>query len=164
MSLRPTVDPLPHLHAVAMADATDTHAFFAAMRDALDAVFGYRLLTGLRYHPDSGDTERFYTSDPGAYPVGGRKHPTSGFWMQRLFVERKPYIGYSADDIREFFADHELILSLGCESILNLPVRHGGSVIGTINLLHEAGWYGEDDVPTGEIFAALAAPAILAMP
>jgi hypothetical protein len=30
-----------------------------------------------------------------------------------------------------------------------------------INLLHEARWYGEDDVPLGQVFAALATPAFL---
>jgi hypothetical protein len=30
-----------------------------------------------------------------------------------------------------------------------------------INLLHEARWYGEDDVPLGQVFAALAVPAFL---
>jgi len=33
--------------------------------------------------------------------------------------------------------------------------------IGTINLLHEAGFYDEGDVPVGQIFAALATPALL---
>ena len=31
--------------------------------------------------------------------------------------------------------------------------------LGVLNLLHGAGWYGEDDVPLGQIFAALAVPA-----
>jgi len=164
MSRRPEIDPLPHLRAVAQADATDTDAFFTVLSEALDAVFGHKLLTAMTYNRDSGDTERFYSSNPAAYPVGGRKHPQPGAWMHRLFIEGKPYIGYNASDIRAFFEDHELILSLGCESILNLPVRHGGRAIGTINLLHEARWYGKDDIPLGEIFAALAAPAFLALP
>ena len=35
-------------------------------------------------------------------------------------------------------ATPELILSLGCESVLNLPVLFDGRVLGTVNLLHEA--------------------------
>ncbi|MBF8288327.1 MAG: histidine kinase, partial [Candidatus Rokubacteria bacterium] len=57
--------------------------------------------------------------------------------------------------------DHALILSLGCASVLNLPVVWDGRTLGTINLLHEAGFYDEGDVPVGQIFAALAAPALL---
>ena len=40
-----------------------------------------------------------------------------------------------------------------------LPVVHDGRTLGVLNLLHEARWYGEDDVPLGQVFAALAVPA-----
>jgi len=59
------------------------------------------------------------------------------------------------------FFDHELILSLGCASVLNVPVVWDGRTLGTINLLHEAGWYDETDVPVGQLFAVLAIPALV---
>ena len=34
-------------------------------------------------------------------------------------------------------------------------------VLGTLNILHEAGWYSEDDIPTALVFAGLAAPAFI---
>jgi hypothetical protein len=37
-----------------------------------------------------------------------------------------------------------------------------GRVLGTINLLHAAGWYDEGDLPLGLTFAALAVPGYLA--
>ena len=37
-----------------------------------------------------------------------------------------------------------------------------GRVFGTVNLLHETGWYDEADVPLGLLFAALAVPGFLA--
>ena len=58
------------------------------------------------------------------------------------------------------FADHELILSLGCGSVLNLPVTENNQTLGTINLLHEAGWYEIADMATGSMFAALATPVL----
>jgi len=159
MSKPPKIDPLPHLNAVATAESD----IFAALAQGLGATIGHRLFTVLRYHRDSGETERFYSSNPDAYPVGGRKPPNPTFWTQHLFVERKPYIGHDADDIRAVFFDHELILSLGCESILNLPVCQKGAVIGTLNLLHGPGWYDGSDIPLGQVFAALAVPAFLAL-
>ena len=42
-----------------------------------------------------------------------------------------------------------------------LRVSHGGRLLGTFNLLHDAHWYDESDIPTGEAFAALAAPAFV---
>jgi len=44
---------------------------------------------------------------------------------------------------------------------LNLLVSHGERLLGTLNLLHEAHWYDESNIPTGEAFAALAAPAFV---
>ncbi len=159
MSKLPKIDPLPHLHAVATAESD----VFAALAEGLGATIGHRLFTALRYDSESGGTERFYSSNPEAYPVGGRKPANPTFWTQHLFVEGRPYIGYDADDIRAVFFDHELIISLGCKSILNLPVCNEGLVIGTLNLLHGARWYDESDIPLGQVFAALAVPAFLSL-
>ena len=35
-----------------------------------------------------------------------------------------------------------------------MPVVHDGRCLGTMNLLHEAGWYAEADGPVGAAFAA----------
>ncbi len=82
-------------------------------------------------------------------------------WTRRLFDERVPYIGYTAADISEVFFDHQLIVSLGCASVLNVPVAWAGQTLGTINLLHEERWYDDGDVPLARLFAGLAAPAFM---
>ena len=158
------IDPWPHISLVthALEQAEQPRALFPALDRAMGATLGHRLFTVLRYHPDAQESERLYTNQGAAYPVGGRKavRPTPA--TARLFGERRPYIGRTAADIRASFADAELILSLGCESVLNLPVVFDGRVLGTINLLHEAGWYDERDLPLGLTFAALAVPGYLA--
>lgn len=156
-------DPLPHLSAVAAASAGggQPEATFRALDRSLAAAVGHTLFTVLLRHPR--ESERFYTNQPAAYPVGGRKPIVASPWTEQLFGRREPYIGRSAADIRAVFFDHELIASLGCESVLNLPVAWDGRVLGTINLLHEAGWYDEADVPVGLAFAALAVPAYLSL-
>jgi branched-chain amino acid transport system permease protein len=58
---------------------------------------------------------------------------------------------------------HALIAMLGCGSVLNVPVAWDGRTPGTINLLHEEGWYDEGDRSIGLLFAALAVPAYLAL-
>lgn len=165
MSKTPPTNPLPHLHAVAAALAAsgDPTAAFAALDRAMAATLGHKLFTILLLHSGTGESERFYTNQPEAYPVGGRKPLNPTFWATQVLGEKRPYIGRSAADIRAVFFDHALIASLGCDSVLNLPVIHGGRVLGTINLLHEAGWYGEGDVQLGLVFAALAVPAYRAL-
>ena len=161
MSRRAQVDPLPHLAAVSAAirSSGQPEATFRALDAAVAATLGHKLFTCLLHHPAVHESERRYTNQPEAYPVGGRKPVPASQWARRLFEERQPHIGYTADDIREVFFDHALIASLGCASVLNLPVVHDGRTLGVLNLLHEASWYGEDDVPLGQVFAALAVPA-----
>jgi hypothetical protein len=163
MSPRPETDPLPHLLAVAraMRSPASPEAALTALDAAMGATIGHKLFTCLLHHPAARESERRYTNQPAAYPVGGRKPVPDSAWARRLFVEREPYIGYTADDIREVFFDHVLIASLGCASVLNVPVVHDGRTLGVLNLLHEARWYDEADAPVAQVFAALAAPAFL---
>jgi hypothetical protein len=156
-------DPLPHLAAVAaaVARAGQPHETFAALDAALAAVLGHTLFTILAYHPSRGESERCYTNQPVAYPVGGRKPLPPNAWAERVLRDHRPYIGYTAEDIRAVFFDHALIASLGCDSVLNVPVVWNGQAIGTINLLHEARWYDEGDAGIAQAFAALAVPALL---
>jgi hypothetical protein len=165
MSAAPRAAALPHLQAVAaaLAEPGQPAPLFAALDAALGAVIGHRLFTVLRFHPGSRESERCYTNQPAAYPVGGRKPLTESAWSRQVFGERRAYVGYTAEDIRAVFFDHALIASLGCDSVLNLPVAFDGRLLGTLNLLHEARWYGEADVPVGVIFAALAVPGYLAL-
>ena len=163
MSRQSRVDPVPHLHhvVIAAARAGQPEPLFQALERALGAVLGHKLFTVLRYHAHSGESERRYTNQPQAYPVGGRKalNPTS--WARQVIHERRPYIGRTAADIRAVFFDHDLIASLGCASVLNVPVVYDGRVLGTLNLLHEEGWYDAGDVDISLTFAALTTPALL---
>jgi len=147
--------------ARAMRSPASPEAALTALDAAMGATIGHKLFTCLLHHPAARESERRYTNQPAAYPVGGRKPVPDSAWARRLFVEREPYIGYTADDIREVFFDHALIASLGCASVLNVPVVHDGRTLGVLNLLHEARWYDEADAPLAQVFAALAAPAFL---
>ena len=60
------------------------------------------------------------------------------------------------------FPDFELIRSLGCESALNLPVVVAGRVIGTVNLLHEEGYYTDERVAAAANLLPYATIAFLA--
>jgi len=156
-------DPAPHLAAVAaaMAQPGQPASLFAALDTAMGAAIGHKLFTVLVVHPGAGESQRYYSNMPDAYPVGGRKPINPTHWFRRVLDEGEPYIGRTYADIRDVFFDHELIRSLGCESVLNVPVRWDGASLGTINLLHEAGWYGEADVAAAKHFAALAVPGLM---
>jgi transcriptional regulator with GAF, ATPase, and Fis domain len=163
VSKQTPVDPIPHLRAVAEAlrQSGQPERTFTALDHALAAVVGHKLFTVLRYHESTGESERLYTTHPVAYPVGGRKPLNTTPWTQHVLREQRPYLGRTPADIRVVFFDHDLIASLGCGSVLNLPVVTGRRVLGTLNVLHEEEWYDAGDVETGLVFAALAVPAYL---
>jgi len=113
------------------------------------------------HHPTLRQSERFYTNRPDVYPIGGRKPVTDSAWMQQVIAGGEPYIGHARHDIERNFFDHALIVSLGCESILNMPVRWRDQTMGTLNLCHRAGFYGERHLPPLRLVAQLALPALL---
>ncbi len=145
----------------AHADTEQPGATFRALDAALARSPGHILFTVLVHHPALRQSERFYSNMPAEYPVGGRKPVTDSAWMQTIIGRGEPYIGRTREDIREVFYDYELIWSLGCESVLNLPVRWRGQTVGTLNLLHRAAYYDESNVEHVRLLGHLALPALL---
>ncbi|NKE47349.1 GAF domain-containing protein [Roseomonas frigidaquae] len=155
--------PVPDFASVvsAMIQPGQPEELFAALDAAMGQAIGHKLFTILVIHPGASESQRYYSNMPKEYPVGGRKPINPTPWFAKVLNEGVPYIGYTYADITDVFYDHELIRSLGCESVLNVPVRWDGRTIATINLLHEAGWYNEGDIATAQQFAALAVPGVL---
>ena len=155
-------DPLLGAVAAAQGQVDQPDALFAALDRALKSAIGHKLFTILTYDGETGEAARIYSNLPGPYPTGGRKRLAPGPWTEAVLDRGEAYIGRTQADLRNVFSDHELIASLGCESVLNMPVRWRGRTLGSLNLLHEAHWYGEDDVAACLPFAQLTLPALLA--
>jgi len=138
--------------------ATD---LYTALQTATAEMLGHKLFTLMAIDHARGEAARIFSSHPVEYPVGGRKPLGNMTDWGRIVIEgRQPWIGHDMDDIRKAFFDHELIASLGCASCLNMPVIDetapgGPKVIGTMNLLHEAGHYKTEDIVRLVPFAAL---------
>ncbi|MEJ6393143.1 GAF domain-containing protein [Gymnodinialimonas sp. 2305UL16-5] len=134
---------------------------FPALDQALDHLIGHKLFTLMAIDWPRGEAARIYTNMPDDYPVGGRK-PLGALteWGKIVLEDRQPWIAYSSEDIEGAFFDHELIAQLGCASCLNVPVidtaaTGGARVIGTVNMLHEAGHYNEQHAARTAPFAEL---------
>jgi hypothetical protein len=157
-------DPIASLTAVAQALAATPQpgASLAAIDQGLAATIGHRLFTVLVVNMAAGENQRVYTNHPVAYPVGGTKPIVPGSEAIRTVIlgGRVRFLRNAAELVAGF-PDHALIRSLGCESCVNVPVRWNGTTIAMLNLLHQADWYSEEDVPVLSIFAALAVPAVL---
>lgn len=160
-----TQTPSPALEGlVQLADAaaslSDAGRIWPVAEQVFADLLGHRLFTVLVYDESSGLVTRLYTNRPNEYPVSGTKPMGPTPWGQQVLKQGLPYIGRNASDIRWAFPDHQLIASMGLESTCNLPVRAGGQVLGTLNLLHEANHYDQACLPVGLIGAGLLAPAM----
>ena len=158
MSERP--DPALVLQALSkltetIAQANSNEVIFAAVSDAADTVIGHKLFTIMVFDAEAIEVSRVYSSNPKTYPPGGKKKKRDTAWGRRVLEQGEPYIGRSADDIRANFNDHKVILGLGLQSVLNMPVRSAGVTLGTMNLLHERDYYSDQDLEVASLLVGL---------
>jgi len=123
----------------ALRQAGPPEALFKAVDKALAETVGHKLFTLLYVAPDGKRVKRLYTNMPKEYPVGGYKPVTESDWHKLVIGRRRAWVGFTYEDVKWAFFDHELIRSLGCESAINVPVVYAGRVLGTMNLLDAAG-------------------------
>lgn len=148
--------------ARAAADIGCATSAMATMRvlDALAAsLIGHRMFTGLLYHPDTQETERFYTNQIEKYPLGGRKPPRRDRWSNTVIDRGEVFFISSVQDVKDNFADAVTLLDIGIGSGMCLPVRLHNRTLGTINVLAAEGVVSDRHAPLGHIIAALAVPA-----
>jgi hypothetical protein len=107
--------------------------------------FGWKLFTAMRCLP-SGEVERVHTSNPDAYPLAGRKPRRDTPWSRQVLVRGEPYYANEPAGIRVAFEDADKILGLGLGAVINVPVKDGERVLGTLNFLREAGGYSPNKV------------------
>jgi len=150
-----------HRLAEAGLSATDAFSFCAILDTVVARTIGHRLFTISRFHPDSMELERVYSSDPVTYPVGGRKQKGGTPWSDMILIDGDIFLGRDNDAIRGAFDDHEKIIALGLGSIINVPVRRGDHVLGTMNSTHREGWYEDTDKDTARLLSTFLAPWLL---
>jgi len=135
-----------------------------AICQALDTLsggtIGHQLFTVMRFDSDRSEVQRIYSNMPSAYPAGGRKQKKATAWADQVLSEMKVFRGTTPADIRSAFDDHQTILGLGLGSVLNIPVVFEGRCLGTMNLLHQEGWYRPEDERAGLLLGAFLIPVL----
>ena len=143
----------------ALAATDQPAAIFEAVHQRVNDVVGVTLFTMMRLNRDKGVAERIFTNMPDAYPAGGEKQMEPNKWTAMVEEREQTFVANDIEGIAEVFGDHELIKSLGCESVMNVPINIGGQVVGTLNCLNVAGHFTPDRVAASE---ALKVPGALA--
>ena len=146
---------------VALASPKQPDDTFAAVEDLVQKTIGVKLFTIMEIDREKGVARRSYTNMPDAYPATGEKPLRDDAWADQVQKKRQTFVANSIEEIAAVFGDFELIQSLGCESCLSLPIEVGGTVIGTLNCLHEAGYYTPERVKAAETLKQSGALALL---
>ncbi|TCH97552.1 GAF domain-containing protein [Roseococcus sp. SYP-B2431] len=150
--------------AQALAQPGQPEVALKAIQNACQELIGHKLFTILILDHARGLNSRFYTSHPAEYPVGGFKpiDPTREFY-EIVVNQGEPRYLRDRETIIRTFPDHPAILGLGCESGVNMPVRWNGRTLGSLNLLHEAGYYGPQHRPVLNVLAGLSIAPFLSI-
>lgn len=141
---------------------SDPALAYAAIDTLARRLFDHRLFTVTRSILETREVERVYSSNPRAYPVGGRKQKQDTPWGEQVLDRGQILICHGAADIERVFADHALILSLGITGMINVPVLFAGRSIATMNMSHAEDHFREAHFPAMATFAALLLPLVLA--
>jgi hypothetical protein len=120
---------------------------------------GHILFTVTTVEMGEGVARRVYTNHPKQYPVSGTKPIHRDEWFHIVHDQRRSFVANTIEDIAKAFPDHELIASLGCGSVLNLPIFLRNELVATVNLLAEEQHYTAERVAAAE--ALLPVPASL---
>ncbi|MDB5555545.1 MAG: hypothetical protein JWL86_5529 [Rhizobium sp.] len=146
----------------AIASDTRTDAPWIALETLARKVIGAKLFTTMTVDMKNEVARRAYTSDPVSYPSSGTKPIRYDSWFDIVHKERKSFIANTIEDIAKVFPDYELIDSLGCQSVVNIPVVVAGELLGTVNCLDVAHHYTPERVTASELLKMPARLAFLA--
>ena len=121
---------------------------------------GFKLFTVMTVDMVKDVARRVHTSHPAEYPVTGTKPIHRDAWFDVVHRQQKPFVANTILEIAQVFPDHEKIWSMGCGSVVNLPVVVEGVLVATINMLHGEHFYTPEKVAAIEKY--LAGPAKIA--
>jgi hypothetical protein len=146
----------------AIAEAKTSEQIWAALQVLAQAAVGAKLFTVMQIDFGKGVAARVHTSDPASYAVSGTKPINRTHWFDIVHIERRPFVANTIEEIADVFADHETIRSLGCGSVVNLPVVIADELAGTVNLLHEEHFYTAGRVAAAKALSLPSKAAFLA--
>ncbi len=106
---------------------------------------------------------RIWSSEPGAYPVGGGKTKTRTPWTRQLLEQGRLFVGEGDAALAAVFDDHARIASLDLHAVVNVPITHEGRCFATFNVLGRMPCWQAHEVVAIRMLALLAAPQFLCL-
>ena len=147
----------------ALSTAKTPDQAYDALSELTQTLVGAKLFTVMTVDMSTELAQRAYTSDRKNYPTSGTKPITRNSWFAIVHDRHECFVANTIEDIAEVFPDYELINTLGCQSVINLPIVIRGTLAATVNILHEEGYYTEDRVMQARDLLTLPSLAALCM-
>lgn len=132
---------------------------FDALYKLADSIVGVKIFTIMMVDLQENLATRSFSSDAENYPVSGSKPIIPNAWLDVVYGQRRLFSANNIADIAKVFPDYELIQSLGCESVVNLPVFIDDGFVGTVNLLNEKNYYTDQRIAYIERYLTAASVA-----
>ncbi|HEY0202430.1 MAG TPA: GAF domain-containing protein [Burkholderiaceae bacterium] len=108
--------------------------------------------------PDEVQLQRWWSSEPDAYPVGGRKRKTATPWTMQLVRRAEVFVGEGPAALAEVFNDYARIAALGLQAVVNVPVLDTGRCVATFNVLGTRPRWQAHEIACVRLLALLATP------
>lgn len=134
---------------------------FRILDQYLKTSVGHTLMTILKIDTLESFSERIYTSKPALFSSNGKKALDAAPQMRKVIAAGRPLIVNGRDAIRASFPDYDLIFSLGCECIINVPLRWQGKTIANVNVLGPRCAYDNKNAVKIELACYLCLPVML---
>jgi len=134
-------------------------AFYGVLKELLAENVGFQFVT--IFVIDGGETLRVFSTEPRLYPEGERKPMAATDWGDHVLRQQRSFLANDAEAVKRTFFDHERIASLGCGSVMSVPVVYDGRCLGVINLNHREHFYSDDHIQKVEAIAPTLAPIFL---
>ena len=132
--------------------------FYKKLDVAIKKSVGHKLFTLMVVDKSGKYVERVYSNNKKIYPLLGTKPIPKNAWTKRVIINKKEFLGSNFNQIKKLFFDYKTIKSLGCGSIINLPIISNKKVLGTLNILHKEQYYNKKSITDVKNFAQLLAP------
>ena len=151
------------IEALSAGAATSAAALFEAITQVAALRVNAGLVTAMRHDEAASSVERVYSSNPQAYPVGGRKLKQDSDWSRHVLVEHRVLVSAGDDAIRKHYNDHAIIFGLGLHSCVNVPLVSSGKCIGTLNVLRAQAEWSEEQIALARTLGIAALAGALMM-
>ena len=136
-------------------------ALFRAIEDVAMRRVDAGLVTMMRHDAVASTVERLYSSNPQAYPVGGKKAKRDTDWGRKVLTEHRVLVSAGDAALRESFDDYATIIGLGLHSCVNVPLVREGKCIGTMNISRAQAAWSDDEVAIARALGLAALAGVL---